>query len=104
MVLGDHHTILEANNGKSGLRLFEQHPEVDLIITDLSMAGMDGFDVIRAVRATGRPVKIIACSALIHQGNVEQMALAAGADACMAKPIDLGEFEIIVADLLRPTA
>ena len=41
-----------------GLRMFEQH-HVDLIITDLSMPGFDGFALIRAVRKIGKPVKII---------------------------------------------
>jgi CheY-like chemotaxis protein len=99
MALEDRYTILAANNGRDGLRLFEQN-HVDLIITDLSMSGFDGFDVIRAVRAIGRPVKIVAHSALINQGNVKQLALDAGADVCLAKPVPLPVMEQTVADLL----
>lgn len=99
MVLSEQHTVLEANNGQDGLHLFEQH-QVDIIITDLSMPGMDGFAVIRAVRATGQPVKIIACSALIAQGNVQQLAIEAGADMCLCKPVDLVTLETAIANLL----
>ena len=99
MVLEERYAVLAASNGTDGLRLFEQN-HVDIIITDLSMPGFDGFALIRAVRATGKPVKIVACSALINQGNVRQLALEVGADACLTKPVDLPVLEQTIADLL----
>ena len=99
LVLSKQHTVLQANNGRDGLLLFEQN-HVDLIITDLSMPGFDGIALIRAVRATGRPVKIIACSALINHGNIMQIAIEAGADICIQKPINLDAFDNAVATLL----
>ena len=99
MVLSENYTVLEAPGGQEGLRLFAQH-HVDLIITDLSMPQFDGFELIRTVRATGRQVKIIAHSALIAQAHVRSLALTAGADLCLAKPVDLTTLEKTVADLL----
>jgi signal transduction histidine kinase/DNA-binding NarL/FixJ family response regulator len=64
----------------------------DTLVTDLSMPGLDGFELARRVRAkaqtAGRAVRIVGVSA--HAGATEKaQALAAGMDAFLVKPVDL---------------
>lgn len=44
------HTVHEAYTGRDALMLLEQHPEIELLITDLSMPGMDGLELAAAAR------------------------------------------------------
>jgi CheY-like chemotaxis protein len=92
--------VLVASSGEEGLRLFQEQ-KVSLVITDLSMPGMDGLQVMLELRAINPKVKIIAHSGLIAQPIISQMAISAGADACIAKPVNITLLENIVAELLR---
>src|SRR5947209_3266421 len=95
LALSDRYTVLEANGGEEGVRMFREH-KIDLVITDLSMPNFDGFQVMREIKALDPTVKIIAHSALIPQPDVRAMALAASADACLAKPVSLDQLDRIV--------
>ena len=62
----------------------------DLLVTELAMPGMDGFDLCRIIRAfSSMPIVI-----LTAQRGVEEAlkALKAGADALVPKPLDRGKF------------
>ena len=64
--------------------------EFAVVVLDLSMPGLDGFEVARRLRARrGTAVRIVGASA--HAGPTERTrALAAGMDAFLAKPVELG--------------
>ncbi|MEW6349019.1 MAG: response regulator [Thermodesulfobacteriota bacterium] len=57
----DGHEVVEAPDGKAGLRLFQQSPP-DLVITDIIMPEIGGIDTILALRAESPNLKIIAIS------------------------------------------
>ncbi len=57
----DGHEVIEAPDGKAGLRLFQQSAP-DLVITDIIMPEIGGIDTILALRAESPNVKIIAIS------------------------------------------
>ena len=81
-------TIAEATNGREGLeRAVELHP--DLIITDLVMPEMDGFEMMRRLRQLSefREVPIIAASARVYASD-RQKSAAAGSNDFLAKPIE----------------
>lgn len=86
-------SILEGKDGKEGLDQFEQHsPKV--IITDLEMPVMDGFELIRAIRQ--REINytyIIALTALADKENLVK-ALEVGADDFIIKPVNLEELKV----------
>ena len=80
-----------ASNGIEGLACAESW-RPDVILMDLRMPGMDGFEAIAALKA--RPatvdIPIIAISAWSNMQN-EERALALGANQCIVKPFDLDE-------------
>ena len=88
--------VHEATNGEEALAKIGQiNPQV--IMTDLVMPQMDGFELIRQLRANPifKETLIIALSASVFEED-EQKSLTAGSDAFVRKPIDALElFEIL---------
>ena len=81
------HTIIEADEGNSGLEVFKQH-QPDLVITDIVMPGCEGIETIRAIRKLDRAVPIIAVSGSggVGRGGYIEMALSLGANEGVRKP------------------
>ncbi len=84
-------TMLKAPNGTSGVAAANQHTP-DLILLDINLPDIDGYEVARQLRAsdTTRPIPIIAITANAMKGDVDK-ALAAGCDAYIPKPVNLRE-------------
>ncbi|HWQ46871.1 MAG TPA: response regulator, partial [Longilinea sp.] len=95
------YSVLVVKNGAEGLaEIKRSHP--DLILLDLQMPGMDGFEVTRQIRqdSTSKHTPIIALSALAMQGDRER-CLEAGMDDYMSKPIYLKELLKKIQDQLK---
>ncbi len=97
----DHWRILEAESGEQALRLLATEvPSV--VVLDLRLPVMSGFDVARAIRAhpveAVRHVAVLACSASI-QADIRDAALAAGCDAFEGKPFDVMAFPGVLRQL-----
>jgi len=79
------------NNGfDAGIKIHEFNP--DVILLDLMMPGMDGFQVcerLKSDRAT-KNIRVIAMTGYPSVMNVEKI-LAAGAEVCLSKPVDRHE-------------
>jgi CheY-like chemotaxis protein len=58
MLSSDGHTVLAASSGRDGLARLEAGESVDLVLTDLRMPDMSGWDVIRAVRARWPSIRV----------------------------------------------
>ena len=87
-VLGNRYNILEATDGKEGLNaVFENRP--DLILLDISLPVMDGYQVVREIKGNieVRNIPVIAMTAHAMKGDREKI-LAAGCDDYVSKPID----------------
>lgn len=81
--------VLEANDGfQAGAMVSTKRPEV--VILDLRMPGMDGFEVCQRLKADPetRNVAVLAITAYPSQENHDRI-LQCGAKACFAKPLDL---------------
>src|SRR5467141_3322602 len=81
------HEVLEASNGKEGLRLHRATP-AELAITDMLMPEMDGVELMLALRREAPRLKIIAMSGggRYKQAEALDMAEPLGAFASIAKP------------------
>ncbi len=77
--------IIEAENGQRGLDEFNQH-KIDIILTDLVMPVMDGFELARRVRLIDNTVPIIAVSASVFDYHQKQ-SMDAGCNEFIPKPI-----------------
>ncbi len=92
--------VLIAHNGRECLDLLKMH-QVNLIVTDLAMPEMDGWETLNAIRANPQTEKIpvVAISAY-HSVEVAGQARAAGFDAFYAKPISPKTFVQNLAKLI----
>jgi two-component system, chemotaxis family, chemotaxis protein CheY len=81
-------TVVQAVDGQDGLKVLPQQP-VDVIITDINMPKLDGYGVIRAVRADraydDTPILVLSTEA--EQGS-KDIANEAGANGWIVKPFD----------------
>jgi signal transduction histidine kinase/CheY-like chemotaxis protein len=87
-LLSDHYCVLEAGDGRTGLEQARAHPP-DIILTDIALPVMDGFEALAAIRADEllREIPVIAVTASAMKGNREEI-LARGFDGYLSKPID----------------
>jgi CheY-like chemotaxis protein len=81
--------VISAETGKEAIDLLERTPDVDIVLMDVMMPGMDGHDTMQAIRKTGRfkDLPIIAVTAKAMKGDREK-SLQAGAWDYLAKPVD----------------
>lgn len=78
-----------AENGVEGLSYLEQHPgQVDLIVTDLIMPVMDGFEMMKCTQANAlnSNIPILVITASDHQEDIKR-AFVMGADDVLMKPL-----------------
>jgi len=61
------HHVLEAGTGDEAIRLFEDHPEIALIFTDIVMPGIDGFKVADMAKVRRPDVKILYVTGFEYQ-------------------------------------
>lgn len=85
-LLEDDYRLLVAKDGAQGVAMTEQH-EPDLVVMDISLPGMDGYEATRAIRKTFPKLPVIGISAHAMQGDAEK-ALTAGCTDYLTKPID----------------
>jgi CheY-like chemotaxis protein len=81
--------VLYAENGKDGIECLTSNPEVDLVLMDIMMPEMDGYETIRAIREREEfeQLPIIALTAKAMKGDREK-SIASGASDYIAKPVD----------------
>ena len=81
--------VLYAENGKDGVELLRQNPEVDLVLMDIMMPEMDGYETIRAIRSDEgfKQLPIISLTAKAMKGDREK-SIASGASDYITKPVD----------------
>ncbi|MBX3261847.1 MAG: response regulator [Labilithrix sp.] len=97
------YAVTQAEGGAQALAAFERDA-VDLVLLDVMMPGMDGFETCRRLRALpgGEEVPILFLTAL-HDHETHEKALLSGADDFLGKPIHRTELLIRVRSLIRIT-
>lgn len=94
--------LLRATSGRACLDLAAQH-NPDLILLDIQMPEMDGFETLRNLRASPRTAKIPVIFLTAQKKDAESIAtgLALGADQYLTKPIDTEELLVRTKMLIR---
>jgi len=102
--LGAHFEVITAVDGEDALKTLRIHVP-DVIVTDLSLPGMDGFELIAKVRADLMFQSIpIICLSGYGGYEHEDRARAAGCDRLLQKPCMPDELAAIVSDVIAHPA
>jgi CheY-like chemotaxis protein len=96
------HRVTLANDGREAIDLWRQQP-FDLVLMDVQMPEMDGFEAVAAIReaeqATGGRTPVIALTAHAMSGDRER-CLAAGMDGYLTKPVKLAQLVAAIDGVL----
>lgn len=100
-ILEQAYTVIEAENGEAGLNLAEQM-QPDIVISDVMMPVMDGFEVLRLLRANPKiaHLPVILLTALGDKENTIK-GLTLGADDYLTKPFDSDQLLAKVANIMK---
>jgi len=93
------YTVFEARNGKEALELMDRE-FVDLIVTDIMMPQMDGYELIKLLREAQYDTPILIITAK-EEFEDKKQGFELGADDYMVKPINIDEMLLRVKSLLR---
>ncbi|MFF3493621.1 HAMP domain-containing protein [Streptomyces sp. NPDC002795] len=95
--------VLYAENGREGIETLESHPDVELVLMDIMMPEMDGYETISVIRGTPRwaGLPIVALTAKAMPGDREK-SIAKGANDYVPKPVDVDQLLNVVCELLAP--
>ncbi len=80
--------VLKAGKGEDAVELCRNNPDIDLILMDVKMPGMDGYEVTRQIRDFNKKVCIIAQTAFVLAEEKDK-AIEAGCNDFISKPLDL---------------
>ena len=94
--------VVQGESAESALRILQQQA-VDLVIADIAMPRMDGYELMRRIRAAGHTVPAIAVTAFAAPDDRDQ-ALESGYTAYVAKPIDGRELGRAVREIMPALA
>jgi len=81
--------VIYAENGREGISLLENTSDIDVVLMDVMMPEMDGYETMQLIRKKEqfKALPIIALTAKAMQGDRDQ-CIAAGASDYIAKPVD----------------
>lgn len=91
--------LLWAKNGQEAVNLAKTE-KIDLILMDIRMPGMDGYEATEIIKKENRSIPIIAQTAYALKGEKE-LSINAGCDDYIPKPIDITELLTIVTKYMK---
>jgi len=99
--LGIKYNVVTASNGAEGLNVLKYNKPPDLVLADIAMPEMDGFDLIKTIRSTApyKNIPVIFLSAKT-QSTDRIKGLKLGADDYIIKPFNPEEVELRIENVL----
>ncbi|MGC3979744.1 MAG: HAMP domain-containing protein [Steroidobacteraceae bacterium] len=95
--------VVTATNGMDAIQMLDHEPDLELVLMDVMMPEMDGYETMRRIRSNVRfrLLPIIALTAKAMKGDREK-CLEAGASDYVAKPVDTNQLLSLVRMWLHP--
>ena len=91
--------ICKASNGKGAVKILEEE-SIDLVISDVNMPEMDGFQLLEHMKDKNLKIKIIITTGLLKENEVKAIEL--GANYVLEKPVNLNIFRYVVEECFKP--
>jgi CheY-like chemotaxis protein len=93
--------VVTAESGREALEVLAKTPDVDIVLMDIMMPEMDGYDTMRAIRLKEdlKPLPIIALTAKAMKGDREK-CIESGATDYITKPVDTEQLLILMGTRL----
>jgi PAS domain S-box-containing protein len=93
-----HIKILRARDGFEAVEIYEKNPEIDIILMDILMPGLDGYEATAKIRTMRKEVPVIAQTAFTFEGEVRDGLYAGCFNDYLMKPFSR---EILLANLKK---
>lgn len=91
--------VIEAEDGLQALRLFELHPEIDALCTDVNMPNLDGLGLVAALRERAPSLPVVACTALDLYGHAASLRTVV--DGHVQKPFSPSDVVRAIGDAIE---
>jgi two-component system NtrC family response regulator len=98
-LLSKDYTTYKAFNAKEAIDLIKEKGNIDVILCDLKMPGMDGTDMIEKIRSADRDIFMIVITAASPKRLCKAMKV--GANNFLTKPIDIDQLERLIKNATR---
>jgi len=89
-----------AHDGLEALQSIEEHPDVDMVVSDINMPRMDGLSLLQKLQEAEEKKSTIIVSAYGDMSNI-RTAMNRGAFDFLTKPIDFGDLEMTIEKTIR---
>jgi DNA-binding response OmpR family regulator len=99
----DGHRVSTAGDGRAALERLDETPDVDLVVLDIMLPHVNGYEVVRRLRRSGRDVPVVLISARSGEDDIV-LGLDVGADDYVVKPFRVAELLARVKAHLRRRA
>ena len=87
--------IIHAKNGIEAVEACRKREDIDIILMDIQMPRMDGYEATRQIRKFNQCVKIIAQTAFALEGDMEK-TMATGCNSYITKPIKISDLKQLI--------
>jgi PAS domain S-box-containing protein len=92
--------IITASSGFEAIELIKNTPDIDVVLLDMQMPGMNGIEAAKGIRKIRKGLPVIAQTAFIFEDD-KDIILEAGCDACLIKPIRKEHLLTVMASFIK---
>ncbi len=91
--------LIHAINGLEAVEIFKKNPQIDVVLMDLRMPEMDGYEATRQIKEISSKIPVIAHTAFVYAAD-EAKVKSVGCDALVNKPINIEILLEVISGLL----
>lgn len=99
-LLADDYSTYEANNGSEAMAILKLNRNIDIMLCDIKMPGMEGTELIERIRTENKDIHIIVITAASSPQTVCD-AMKKGANYYLRKPFDVKELKMLLRNAVE---